>query len=96
MQQDKCFCIYYYVETNTEANVKLLAICTLYDKCIQIISENFTNFTPYINNTIMCKNNKNISCVLWVNLHKTNEKISDTGVTSYQPSNSIYIIDQLH
>lgn len=80
-----CFCIYYYVCTNIDENVKLLAICTSYPKCLKLLSANFHNFKSHINNTITCRNKKQLSCILWIDVYQTDRQIENKN-TNYSMS----------
>lgn len=60
-----------------------------------MITENFNKFNLYMNNTVTRKNKNNIPCVLWINNHKLDKKINETGVTSNMPTNSVTIYNDI-
>ena len=95
MNNMDCFGVYYYTLSQDYVNVKLMGIYSSRDKCLKILNENFYDYTPNVNNSVLCKNKNNVSCVLWINRYEVDKLFGDSGVTCNHPTNSIEIINLL-
>ncbi len=89
------FGIYYYAPSQNTANVKLLGICSSYNKCLEMIRVNFHEYHTNVTNSISCRNRTNTQCILWVNKYETDKQFESNGVTCNQPNCSVEIFDLL-